>query len=251
MIVSIRALTVAFALALLATCGPESTLHRVGFRVRVGGVERDAREPLRVRTPSGWDVTLTAAEVSIGPIYFRNAPPSAGTTDPQGRAVAQVLARFPVDALDPSLVELPEGGNGIDEPARSAEIRLAELTSGPVADAAGGAPAIAHVAGSAVRDGVTIVFDGVLALPMDGTQSDYDWVRSHRVEDIPVEFRAADGGTLTLRVDPTHWLDAVDFESLPESGGVRRFTGRAPTVQLLNHVGASVGVYRFTFEAPQ
>ena len=65
------------------------------------------------------------------------------------------------------------------------------------------------------------------------------------VELAQFTFTPASGGALTLRVDPTHWLDAVAFD---DTGEAPDFSARAPATQLLAGV-ASGASYVFTWEA--
>jgi hypothetical protein len=242
--------TTAAALVALAcaACSYDVPLERVAFHVRAGGVARDASQPLTVTTPQGWTVTLTAAQVSIGPIYLHNGQAGVGTDQDDGRVVAQVLAQFTVDALSPALGPVDGAAEGITEPARTAEVRLVEASAGPVADAAGADVAVAHVAGVARRGGVEIPFDGSLRLPMGATVSGYQTTLQHRVSHVPAAFTPAEGGTLTLRVDPTHWLDGVPFDA---GGAAFDFGTRSATTQLLGGVGASSGVFVFVWEPPR
>ncbi len=228
-----------------AACAFDAPLAQVSFGVRAGGVLRDASMPLVVTTAQGWRVTLSAAEVSVGPMYFRNGASGVGTDQDDGRVVAEVLPAFTVDALAPSLVDVPGGGRGSTEAARNADVRLVEAEDGAVANAAGADVAVAHVAGTAERGTVRVAFDASLTLPAGGAGSDYAAALSRRVLHIPVAFTPASGGALTLRVDPTHWLDAVAFD---DTGEAPDFSARAPATQLLAGV-ASGASYVFTWEA--
>jgi hypothetical protein len=215
--------------------------------VRFGGVARDVRQPFAVTTPQGWTVTLSAAQVSLGPIYLRNGSMGAGTDEDDGRVVAEVLAQLTVDALNPELGVVEGAAQGTTEPARSAEVRLVEASEGPIAAAAGPGVAVAHVAGVAERAGVAVPFEGALALGALGTATDYAGVLAHRVAHVPVEFTPEGDGTLTLRVDPTHWFDAVVFDP---GGAPPDFSARPGAEQLRAGVAAAAGVYLFSWDAP-
>jgi hypothetical protein len=233
--------------AVLGSCAPNEPLRRVAFRVRYGGVARDPTVPFAVHTPLGWDVTLTTARVAIGPVYLANGPADdVGTAANSGRIVAEVLERVTVDALNPGLGELAAGGAGTNEPARSAEVRFVEATEGPIADAAGAGVAIAYVAGTARRGDQVVAFAGPLAVPTGSGTSAYGRWQRLRVVHVPAELTADDGGVLTIRVDPAHWFDLVVFDA---GGGLRDFGDRTATNQLLGGVGASRGVFSFTWEA--
>jgi hypothetical protein len=234
--------------AALASCAYDPPLAQVSFHVAFAGVDRDAAQPFTVTTPQGWSVTLTAAQVSIGPIYFHNGQPGFGTDEDDGRVVAQVLAQFTVDALNPSVGTIEHAGTGNNEPARSGEVRLVEANDGPIADTAGAGMAVAHIAGVAVRGAVVIRFDGSLELPMGATASGYESWLQHRVSHIPTTFTPDEGGTLTLRVDPTHWLDNVTFDAA--GGTAPDFSSRSTATQLLGQVGSSTRVFVFTWSPP-
>lgn len=209
----LRALAIVGALALFH-CGDEGSLERVRFTARSASGAPAAR-PLVVRTPLGWEVTLRTAAVSVGALYCRTTPPSAGTSSSEeGRVVAQVLSGFTVDALNADAVEVPGGGNAVTETSRSCELRLLDATSGPVSEG-GSRTALARVAGTARRGAEVIEFDGVLDAPVDRSRPAYQSVADRRIYGIAVEFTPGEGGALTLRVDPTHWLDEVRFEALP------------------------------------
>lgn len=236
------------AAVLLAACAYDTPLTSVSFPVRYGGFARDASQPLTLHTNQGWEVTLTAAEVAVGPLYLYNAAPATGTTDADGRVVGEVLARFTVNALDPTPVTLPTPGRGVNEAARSAEVRLYEPDEGPVADAGGPGNAVAHVAGTATRDGQTVNFDGALILPSGGTTSEYLQSLQHRVQQVPVALTPAAAGALVLRVDPSHWFDSVEFAT--PTGAPVNFEVSTGATQLLAGLRASAGVYAFTWEPP-
>ncbi len=237
-----RALAFALTLVCVGSCGGEDPLRRVSFHVRFGGVARDVSQPLVVTTPLGWTVTLTAARVSLGPLYFRNGEPGVGTDEDDGRVVAEVLARFTVDALNPDLGSIEGAGRGVTESARAGEVRLTEADDGPIAAEAGAGVAVARIEGVAERGGVVIRFAGNVALTQSAAVSAYAVALQHRVAHIATNFLPADGGTLTLRVDPSHWLDALAFDT----GGVAPdFSSRSTITQVLSGLGSARGVYMF------
>lgn len=234
--------------AALASCAYDPPLTQVSFHVAFAGVDRDATQPFAVTTPQGWSVTLTAAQISVGPLYFHNGQPGYGTGEDDGRVVAQVLAQFTIDALNPGLGMIEHAGSGNNEPALTGEVRLVEPNDGPIADAAGAGMAVAHVAGVAVRGTTVIHFDGSLELPMGATASGYESWLQHRVSRIPTPFTPEEGGTLTLRVDPTHWLDDVTFDAV--GGTSPDFSNRSTTTQLLGQIGSATRVFVFTWSPP-
>ena len=85
----------------LTCCAIEPPLQQVTFSTRYAGAERDVSQPLVVQTSTGWTVTVSAAEVSIGPVYLYNGAPGSGTNESNGRVVVQILTPFTVNALNP------------------------------------------------------------------------------------------------------------------------------------------------------
>lgn len=226
-----KKLLLLFALSSLASCA-DAGLRRVSGTLRAGGLARASRAPLRIQTPAGWDVELTSAELGLGAVYLYNAAPGVGTSDDEGRVVAQCLARGTVDALDPALREFSAPLDAVTEPALSARVVLLEPTEGAIADAAGAGVAVAHLAGTASRAGVTVRFAGGFALPLDGSLPAWQWAELHQLRRLPLQRTLAQGDAVELRVDPSHWLDAVDFSSLPGAASVASFDSSDARAQL-------------------
>lgn len=230
-------------LLLTAACSADTgEVRRVQFTVSVVG-----SAPAALQTPSGWEVSLAAAELSVAAVYFRNAHTAGGTADDQGRVVAQVLGPFTIDALDPEPTRVSVSASAVTERALSAELWLTEAEVGPVADALGPFAALAHVAGVALRDGVEIAFDGGLQFPEGREQSGYQTWSNRRIRRLACDLVPSAGGELRLRVDASHFLDAVQFDGLSEGDGARTFVTDAEQLQLRNGI-ALTGGYGFEFE---
>lgn len=235
-----RMMSLSIAL-LIVGCGDEGTVARVRFEVEARGLARSTAAPLELMTPSGWSVRLDRALLSLGPLYFRNVTPNAGTVEVDGRVIAQVLSEVTVDALDPVARPVEGGGNGTSEPARSAEVRLAEATRGQLAEQFGPGRVIAHLSGQATKSSSVVDFDGAFEIPAAGS-APYKVFRDHRLLGVPSEFTPDEGGTLTLEVDPSHWLDSVVFEQL----GVDGFDAAPARAQLRAGIG-SRAAFSFTW----
>jgi hypothetical protein len=230
----------------LTACNEDpSSVQRIGFAFQVAGADRDASSPLKVTTPLGWTVEIDAAEISVAAAYFRDAKSATGTADEQGRVTAQVLGPFTVDALDPQLMAA-EGGSAVTERALDAELWLTEAETGPIADLLGPDAALAHVAGVAVRDASSIPFDGAFSWPLESNQDSYESYLNRQIRRISADFVPRSGGRLTLRVDPSHWLDAVSFDTLAPSDGTRTFTSQSELTELRNGLAAVSG-YAFSW----
>lgn len=230
-------------LLLTAACADDAgRVRRVSFHLTVAGMD-----PGTVHTPSGWDLQLAAAELSVAALYLRNAHNTGGTADDQGRVVAQALGPFSIDALasEPTRVEV--SASGVTERALSAELWLTEAEQGPIADALGPFAALAHVAGVARRDDVEIPFDGGLQFPEGSEQSGYQTWSNRRIRRLACDLVPSAGGELQLRVDPSHFLDSVQFDTLSEGDGARTFITDAEQLQLRNGI-ALTGAYSLGFE---
>lgn len=233
--------------ALAAGCGDDGAWQRVDFGVRVAGAQRSAPGPLQVQTPLGWSVTVERAQVTLSALYLRNAPANAGTSQIEGRAVAEFRGEVTVDALDPAPVSVTVDARGTTEPARSAEVRFTEATTGPVADAEGPGIAVARVAGTAVRGTETVRFDGTLRIPAQSpNQTDYEWFNARRVTNVPASVSLRAGASLTVRVDASRWFDGVAFDALPSgTSGTRTFDSASARTQLRNGLGRAQDVFTF------
>lgn len=230
------------ATSLLACAQDAGEVRRVRFTVSARGAAVSD-----LRTPSGWDVSLAAAELSVAAVYFRNATNDGGTADAQGRVVAQVLGPFTIDALDPQPQLLEVDASGVTARALSAELVLTEAQEGPVADALGPFSALAHVAGVARRAEVEVAFDGGLQFPEgSGDREGYQTWSNRRVRRLRCDFAPRAGGELQIRVDPAHFLDAVAFDSLSEGDGAHSFVTDAEQLQLRNGI-ALTSAYDFDF----
>jgi hypothetical protein len=269
------ALSLGGAGALTSGCGDTTGLRHVTFEARAGGFEHP-EGAVQFTTRTGWTVTLREAFVAVGPVYLNELEPLAcegcqartaferlsDLLAPRawahgeshlgaGRVVGQVTRQVVVDALSPSLVTMPGGGDGLDLRARTAELWLFNH-DGPTRGAA------LRVSGIATRelDGRTaeVPFSGALVADASITtpQSPLDVAR--RVRGIPVDFTLAEGGALTVRVDPRTWFDGADFaelEALPlDAQGTHPFTGSDNVGRaFVNAARAARGVYSLRFDA--
>jgi hypothetical protein len=218
-------------------------LRRISLPVAISGVSRDPTQPFEVQTALGWDVTLSAAELSVAGVYFRNAAPASGTADEQGRVTAQVLGPFTIDALDP--VEQGPGmtASAVTEPVRSAELWLTEAEQGPIAAARGPLRALAHVAGVARRADQAVAFDGGLELPLQSDARGYESWMARRLRRLEADFVPDQDGRLQITVDPSHFLDAVQFDKLTAAPATetRDFAEDADQLRLLSGISKVAG----------
>jgi hypothetical protein len=184
-------------------------------------------------TSNGWQVTLDAAAVAFGPVYFAENPPPraarwtapsswwaglAALVVPQahahagdnqfngGQVFAEIAEFVVVDALADAGVDFDDVG-AVGGRVRSWEVNL------PAAAVEVGAPLFGHQAfarGTATKDGVVVVFAG-------GTTPESDARR--RVQGLPVDAAIGDGATITVRAHPEAWFDGIDFAALVDEDG--------------------------------
>ena len=256
----------AILVAVLAGCADPAGPQRVRFAVEAAGPARDAAQALTFTTDQGWSITLSEARVALGPLYLNTLAPLEGDRRSpirrriedlllpsayadgeshlaSGRIVGQVTTQVEVDALDPTLVALPGGGDGVNEPALTAEVWLYNR------DGALGGAAV-RVAGTARRDEQEIAFEGSLVIDQGLVGAGGSLDAARKVRGIPAAVTLVEGGALRVRVDPRGWFDGADFRELTGAAprdGRYRFTaqdnvGRA----FLNHARARAA-YSVTF----
>jgi hypothetical protein len=229
------------AAGLLGACASDAgSVSRADLDFHVAGTDVGS-----IDTPLGWHVQLDVAELSVAAIYFRDAPSVTGTADDQGRVTAQVLGPFTLDALDANEHDVDARATAVTERAQSAELWLTEAEAGAIADALGPSVALAHLAGTAAQGDALVPFDGALIVPLTRDERAYQAYLNRRVRRVPTDFTPRAGGTLTLHVDPTHWLDGVTFDTLTPTDDTRAFNTEADAVQLRSGIAAVSG---YTFE---
>ncbi|MCA9613238.1 MAG: hypothetical protein H6722_25625 [Sandaracinus sp.] len=165
----------------------------------------------RFTTSLGYEVTLEEAELVLGPVYafapadelvtrrwWRSVAYAHGGLDPlDGRKVrAELLERVVVDALsDEALVFDAAAEEGAID-----ELRLGLESEDALLDGH-----VAHVVGTAVKDGVTSAFDAWIDVGASDTE---------RRALVPFVGELHEASVLNVRVDARVWLDGVAFDRL-------------------------------------
>jgi hypothetical protein len=198
----------AAVLVLCLSCGSTGGAL-VTLPFRVGGV----RGPLTFTTQAGWTVTLTTARISLGPFYLNHDPPVQNVFR-SGTVIVEVTSQVTVDALDPTLHEIPAGADGETGTAVSVEIGL--FPEGRREPPGCGSPdSIGTIAGTASKGGVQVAFSGSIAFDPCAATSSNPPQAIQRVKAAAVDLDVnTSPQALELRVDPTHWFDLLDFSQL-------------------------------------
>jgi len=226
--------------AAATSCGSTSGAL-VTLPFRAGG---QAAGPLTFTTQTGWTVTLQTARIALGPFYFNIVPPSTQSFR-NGLVIVQVTQQVVVDALDPTLRDVPGGADGESGRAVSVEIDLFppdSTQSSAVSSALGGNVGI--VAGTATKGTATVQFSGPITIDTNLVTPTTPLVALQRIPGAAVDLQfTAAPQALELRVDPTHWFDLVDFSQV--SNGT--WDSHSIFLNLLvQGVKRETGVYSFT-----
>ncbi len=207
--------------ALVSACGADTAGESISVRWALA--TEDEREFV---TDTGWTVQLEAAQLGIESIaaiapesesrgavaaLSRFLVPVArahgGHDEATGRRIrAEWLEPFVFDAV--ALAEEPAalGGQGAEGGAVTLiKVALARAKTKLPDEIAAGAQA--YVRGSAERDGVRVRFEGALTFA--------DGEAARRVE-LPVKYTLSEGGTLTLQLRASEWLQKAELDRLPE-----------------------------------
>jgi len=245
MVPASRLALVAAPLALFA-CGGTTGGDVITLPFSVGGVQG----PLTFQNPQGWTVELETAQIWLGPFYFNAFPP---VTDQfrSGVVIVEATEQVSVNALDPSLQQIPGGADGETGQAVAVEIDL--FPPGETPENSSGCPLLAQqigtVAGTATKGATTIPFNGPIVIP-DTASVQVPCLELLAIQGASVDLTFTSGTqTLVLTVDPTHWFDLVDFSQLLQAqpiSGVYTWGAQSEFMsQLIQGVKSESGVYSF------
>lgn len=281
--------SIALALALglcPAACVGTTGGERVAFVATVAGVE--APWPTNTFTNDyGWQVTLSRADMTVGPIYLNTQRPlapagalwralrpigvaHAGVSHlEEGRVVGEVLGQARFDALSPVPVAFPVAGTASEEIVRSLDVWLSPPASVPI-ETKKISHATVELEGVARREGVELKFRGKLVLDdtwlpdvAPGDRGAQSVASLRQIRGIGASFVPSEGGTLDLRVDPSRLLRGADFANIAQGPSdladpsyrllVQSKTGKFTTDQvmrsLFNALRSSTGTYAATWRS--
>ena len=236
---SLRDSLCAFASALVvASCSERTGGERFEFLASAGGQAQAAQSFVNQR---GWSITLSRAELSVGPVYLnavaplrsdgvafwsRLVPPASAAGEDHlqsGRVLGEVLGRVTFDALSPVLVPFNVPGSATSEQVRTADVWLYPPPGfGP--EATKNIPASLRVAGVALRGAERVAFRGELTIDdtwlpeaLPGSRASRTVLSLRQVRGLPSTFLLRAGGRLELRVDARALFRGADFAALESS----------------------------------
>lgn len=248
-------------LPLLAGCIQTTGGRLVSFSAEASGDPAVVTGgPLTFTTASGYDVTLTRAQLTVGALYLNQQNPETYALEQAcvqpGIYSGEVRGGLTLDALSATAVPFPVAGNGNDLPTRAAELWL---TSGDVFATEDRTP-ILEVAGTARRGADTFPFEGTLSIgsnraipPRNPALPGSNPLCAQRiVRPIPFDATLAEASTVALVVDPRAFFVAVDFAGLTRVSDaplLYRFVDDVaspaqPDKALYNALRSAVGPYR-------
>ena len=210
------------SLALGAACTPIDTGGQlISFHAYASGPV-GVTGALEFDTGDGYHVQLTTARIHLGAVYLRLGQSNPGSANSAcvGETTygLQVPGSVDVDLLSDAPQEFSLLGNATSDLDQSAEVWLTEGDLNVVAETT----PIVVVAGVATDGVMTYPFTASVTIgtnrvvpPANPAQPGENPICKQRiVAPIPVSLRPVVGGDLLLRIDPSHWFDDVDFETL-------------------------------------
>ncbi|MCU0659084.1 MAG: hypothetical protein MUF64_28670 [Polyangiaceae bacterium] len=230
----------ASVLALVACVGSTGA-EKFEFDAAMGGVDRSPEVPYSFTNEYGWTVTLSQADVTVGPLYLNTVSPLGGAASfwrrwspireahahqshlGEGRIVGEVLGQIRFSALSPELVRFPVRGVVSEEEVRSAELWFYPPSEVPPETTKIGSAAI-EVAGVAEREGEQVRFRGKLVLDdvwlpnaQVGDRDNTPITAIRQVRGVPASFLPSPGGRLEIRMDLAPLFSSADFSNLAQN----------------------------------
>jgi len=225
-------------LALAVGCAGGTGSRRFSFEARIAGAGPATSDDHTFTNEKGWVVSLSRANVTLGPVYLNVIPPltdssaslfryfirsawahGEGHLD-AGRVTGEVLAQISFDALSSELVAFPARGDITQEEVRTADIWFYP-EPGVAADTTKIDTIALDVAGAATRAGESVSFRGKLVLNDDwiadqtaGERGNQSITGIRQVRGVPASFFPIEGGQLQIGFDVTRLFRGADFSSL-------------------------------------
>jgi hypothetical protein len=221
---------------MLAACGSTGD-HIVTFRAAAAG-PADINGPAEFTNDRGFHVVLNGAKLNVGALYLNQTVPILGANPTNcvlpGTYVGQVTSGAEVDLLSSTLQYFPSRGEGTTLPSLTGEVwyvRQAPAGDGSAADVdvndTGVVAQVLTLGGIADNGSRTFPFTANVTIGENRTLPSSNPAEPGRnpickqriVSAIPASITLAQGGTLTLRVDPRTLLSGIDFSTLAGDPG--------------------------------
>ncbi len=240
-----RVLGLSLALFVSGGCFGSTGTKRLSFAASAGGVPRTGTGPMTFTNERGFEISLSRADVTVGPIYLNViAPRSSGETAVRrrfgnllgglegtahaagedhlgsGRVVGQVLSQVTFDALSEARVPFPTEGVVTNEPVRTVDLWFFP-PPGEDPQTVRISRAALSVEGRATRGGKTTAFRGALVLDdawlpdaPAGSRQARTIAEIREVRGIATAFVPDEGGSLEIRLDVAALFRGADFDAL-------------------------------------
>jgi hypothetical protein len=223
------------------SCTASTGSERFSFEASVGGPAAANGEAFTFPTQTGWQVTLSQADVTLGPVYLNVISPlrrtgmrlgewlvpnawaqGEGHLD-EGRVVGEVLSQVTFSAISSELVHFPASGTLTAEQIRTAEVWF--FPEPGVAPETTDIDTVAlEVRGVARREDREVRFRGSLILNDDwlaeqaaGSRALQPITAIRKVRGIPAGIQPSEGGRLEIRLDITRLFRGAEFANLDDN----------------------------------
>ena len=210
----------------LPACGVEPAQHAVTYPVVAHGIEN---APFDV---GDWHVTLSRADLALGPVYFCATAGASSTLCPS--ALEELRAVATIDGLSAAeqLVGTVDGNTGgIHSAAYDFGITWFASERAPKVQEGSAGGHSARFAGTAVKDGVSVAFTGDIDIvtPIQGERVVFGRRLNADINGPDVK--------LVVEIDPRVWFQRVDFDVVAQGGSQ---VGFAADSQARNQLFASI-----------
>ena len=252
-----------FAVLMFTACIQTTGGNVVSFDAFARGSSESAAP---FTTPSGFEVTLARANLTVGALYLNQQNPQSYTLEQaciqEGIYSGEVRGGVVVNGLSDEAQPFPVKGNGTDALTRAAELWL---TGGDIL-ATDDKTVILDVAGTATRGADSFPFDARFTIGSNrqvpprnsALPGSNPLCRQRIVSPVPFEATLHEGSAVTLIIDPRQWFAAVDFSGLQKVSDtplLYRFTdsqdsSAQPDKALFNALRSAQGPYRLELSSP-